>query len=44
MPQKKQKFRNTKEVKKRLKDEKKMPKKYFPTVEDLYGDLSDKRQ
>lgn len=37
MPQKKQKFRNIKEVKYQLKKESKLPKKSFPTIEDLYG-------
>jgi len=37
MAQKKQKFRNKKEVKLRLKKESKAPKKTFPSYEDLYG-------
>lgn len=37
MAQKKVKFRNIKEVKKRIKDEKKYPKDKWPSQNDLYG-------
>lgn len=43
MPQKKQKTRNIKENKLQLKQNSKIPKKKFPSYEDLYGEITFKK-